>query len=98
MWVVYNAEHVYVRVLYREQGVYTSVNFQKKKKFGQTTWEREAGRHLEGDQRPNLTQNTQKTQKETENQIKPRSPTKTLERLPSGVANSATGKIPLYWV
>jgi hypothetical protein len=55
---LYIMQTTYVCMLYREQGAYTSVNFQKKKKFGQTTWEREAGRHLEGDQRPNLTQNT----------------------------------------
>jgi hypothetical protein len=60
---------MYVRVLYREQGAYTHVNFQKNKKFGKTTWKREAGRHLEGDQRPKVTQNTQKNQKETENKI-----------------------------
>jgi hypothetical protein len=31
-------------------------------------------------------------------QAKQRSPKNTLERLPSGVANSAMGKIPLIWV
>jgi hypothetical protein len=67
---LYIMQTTHVHVLYRRQGVYTSVNFQKKSKhFGKTTWEREAGRHLEGDQRPKLTQNTQKNQKETENKI-----------------------------
>ena len=45
----------YVHVLYREYGMYTSIHFQKKKKFGHKTWAREAGRNLEGDQRSNLT-------------------------------------------
>jgi hypothetical protein len=42
-------QNVYVHVLYKEHVAYTFANFQKKKKFGQTTWEREAGRHLDGD-------------------------------------------------
>jgi hypothetical protein len=69
---LYIMQDAYVHVLYREHGAYTSPNFQKQNKnkmFGQTTWERKVGKHLEGDQRPNLTLNTQKTQKETENQI-----------------------------
>jgi hypothetical protein len=34
--------------------VHTPLQIKKKKKiFGQTTWAREAGRHQEGDQRPN---------------------------------------------
>jgi hypothetical protein len=66
--------------------------------FGHTNWEREACRHMEGDERINLTSNTQKTQKKTQNKIKLRSPTKTLDRLPSEVTKSVMGKIPLNWV
>jgi hypothetical protein len=47
--------------------MFNSVNFQKKKNFGHANWEREAGRNFGVDQRPNLTQNTQKNQKETKN-------------------------------
>ena len=41
-------QNVYACMLYKESGAYTFVNFQKKKKFGQTTRAREDGRHLEG--------------------------------------------------
>jgi ferredoxin len=48
---------------YTETGHVHLCKFSKKKKIWTDNWEREAGRHLEGDQRPKLTQKTQKTQK-----------------------------------
>jgi hypothetical protein len=57
---VYTAGCICMHDLHRAGHVHLC-KFSKKKKFGQPTWAREAGRHLEGNQRPNLTQNTQKT-------------------------------------
>jgi hypothetical protein len=55
------------------------------------------GRHLAGDHRPlKDSMNLIKTQKEIKKPIKTQKPpSKTLERLPSGVTNSASGKISL---
>jgi hypothetical protein len=73
-----------------EQGAYTVELTQKRDKVQSDHPDQENWKHLEGDQR--LLQ-TQKAHKITGNQTK-KSPNKTLERLPSGVANSSMGKNP----
>jgi hypothetical protein len=78
--------------------VRTPLRLFKNKKTRQTYRAGKAGMHLAGDQKPlkdsvNLTE-TQKENKKPINNPK-NLPLKTLERLPSGVANSASGKIPL---
>jgi hypothetical protein len=76
--------------------VRTPLGFLKKKNTRQTDWVGKTSRHLAGDQRPlKDSVNLIKTQKEIKKPIKnQKPPSKTLERLPSGVANSASKENP----